>query len=175
MAVYVGENLITEIASGSAVAFRELYELTSDAVYGFALSILKNSHDAEDVMQEVFIKIHSSADTYQRQGKAMAWILTITRNLCYNKIRDHKQHDDIADYAHVATDGSHEQGINAMILKEAMEVLAEDERQIVMLHSMTGMKHREIAEILGMPVSTVLSKYNRSLKKLKKSIEGREV
>ena len=56
-----------------------------------------------------------------------------------------------------------------------MNVLNEDERQIVMLHSMAGMKHREIAEIVDMPVSTVLSKYNRSLKKLRQSLEVKEV
>ncbi len=175
MAVYVDEKILSEIAAGSASAFKELYTLTSEAVYGFALSILKNSHDAEDIMQEVYIKIYNSADTYQKQGKPMAWILTIVRNLCYNRIRDTRQHDDIADYTHSLSDSDHEAGINAMILEEAMNVLNEDERQIVMLHSMTGMKHREIADIVDMPVSTVLSKYNRSLKKLKKALEIREV
>ncbi len=175
MAVYVNEKILSDIAAGSASAFKELYALTSDTVYGFALSILKNSHDAEDIMQEVYIKIYNSADTYQKQGKPMAWILTIVRNMCYNKIRDTKQHDDITDHAHYISDNCHESGINAIVLEEAMNVLNEEERQIVMLHSMTGMKHREIADIVDMPVSTVLSKYNRSLKKLKKALEGREV
>ncbi len=175
MAVYVNEKILTDIAGGSAAAFKELYALTSDTVYGFALSILKNSHDAEDIMQEVYIKIYNNADTYQHQGKPMAWILTIVRNMCYNKIRDTKQHDDISDHAHYISDNCHESGINAIVLEEAMNVLNEDERQIVMLHSIAGMKHREIADIVDMPVSTVLSKYNRSLKKLKKALEGREV
>ena len=69
MAVYVDEKILSDIAAGSASAFKELYVLTSDTVYGFALSILKNSHDAEDIMQEVFVKIYNSADTYQKQGK----------------------------------------------------------------------------------------------------------
>lgn len=105
----------------------------------------------------------------------MAWILTIVRNMCYNRIRDAKHHEDIADYTHSISDGGHEAGINAIILEEAMNVLNEDERQIVMLHSMTGMKHREIAQIVDMPVSTVLSKYNRSLKKLRQALEVKEV
>lgn len=174
MAVYVDEKILSEIAAGSAAAFKELYALTSDTVYGFALSILKNSHDAEDIMQEAYVKIYKSADTYQKQGKPLAWILTIVRNLCYNRIRDTKQHEDIADYTHSISDNGHENGINAIILEEAMNVLNEEERQIVMLHSMTGMKHREIAQIVDMPVSTVLSKYNRSLKKLKQALEVRE-
>ena len=105
----------------------------------------------------------------------MAWILTIVRNMCYNRIRDTKQHEDIADYTYSISDNGHENDINAIILEEAMNVLNEDERQIVMLHSMAGMKHREIAEIVDMPVSTVLSKYNTSLKKLRQALEVKVV
>ena len=52
-----------------------------------------------------------------------------------------------------------------------MKVLGDQERQILILHAVTGLKHREIAEMLGMPLATVLSKYARSLKKLKKALE----
>lgn len=175
MAICIDEKIISDIAAGNGAAFREFYNLTSEAVYGFALSILKNSHDAEDIMQETYVKIYNSADTYTHRGRPMAWVFTIVKNLCYNKIRKNRQHEDITDYMHSISDKSRDDRINAMVLEEAMNVLNEEERQIVILHAMTGMKHREIAEILNMPVSTVLSKYNRSLKKLKKALEEREV
>ena len=54
---------------------------------------------------------------------------------------------------------------------EAMLKLSDDERQIITLHAVTGLKHREIARLLGMPLATVLSKYNRSIKKLQKILE----
>ena len=54
-----------------------------------------------------------------------------------------------------------------MVLKSALEILKEDERQIVLLHASAGLKHREIAVDLQMPLATVLSKYNRAIKKLK--------
>lgn len=54
-----------------------------------------------------------------------------------------------------------------MILSECLNTLSEEERRIVVMHAVSGMKHKEIAEFLNMPLSTVLSKYNRSLKKLK--------
>ncbi len=54
-----------------------------------------------------------------------------------------------------------------MVLKSALEILKEDERQIVLLHASAGLKHREIAADLQMPLATVLSKYNRAIKKLK--------
>lgn len=56
------------------------------------------------------------------------------------------------------------------MLTEVLQTLAEDERQIVVLHTVSGLKHREIAEFLKMPLSTVLSKYNRSLKKLNEKL-----
>ena len=54
-----------------------------------------------------------------------------------------------------------------------MKTLAFEERQIVILHALTGLKHREIADILEVPTGTVLSKYNRAIKKLRSDIEGR--
>ncbi len=54
-----------------------------------------------------------------------------------------------------------------MVLKAALDILKEDERQIVLLHASAGLKHREIAADLQMPLATVLSKYNRAMKKLK--------
>lgn len=56
---------------------------------------------------------------------------------------------------------------DAMVLRSALEILKEDERQIVLLHASAGLKHREIAADLQMPLATVLSKYNRAIKKLK--------
>ena len=65
--------------------------------------------------------------------------------------------------------------LDRMVLEAAMSVLDAEERQIVVLHAMTGFKHREIAEILDLPTGTVLSKYNRALKKMRKEMEAKGV
>ena len=57
-----------------------------------------------------------------------------------------------------------------MVLREAMRILSAEERQIVLLHAVSGLKHREIADDLGMPLATVLSKYRRALAKLRKRL-----
>ena len=59
---------------------------------------------------------------------------------------------------------------NRMLLEHLFSILCEEERTIVVLHMINGLKHREIAELIGLPLSTVLSKYNRSLKKMKNNI-----
>ena len=155
------ENLIIRMASNDGAAFRELYQQTSGVVYGFAMSILRNKHDAEDVMHDAFIRIYTSAVTYKPSGNPMAWILTIVRNLCLNKIRAGKVCEELL--------------LDRMVLETAMNVLDAEERQIVVLHAMTGFRHREIAEILDLPTGTVLSKYNRALKKMRKEMEAKGV
>ncbi len=169
----INEQMLLQIADGDSAAFAELYETTKSDVYGFALSILKNVHEAEDVMQEVYIKIHHSADTYQPQGKPMAWILTITRNLCLNHLRSVRHHEDIDEIHHMLADRE-EDPLNVMLIDDAMSILDDMDREIVLLHSTTGLKHREIAEILGIPLATCLSKYHRSLKKMKHHLERME-
>lgn len=62
---------------------------------------------------------------------------------------------------------------NRLVLETAMKALSEQERQIVMLHAQSGLKHREIGALLGIPVGTVLSKYNRSMSKLRRQLEGK--
>ncbi len=166
------ENLILRMGRGDGAAFAEFYRQTSSAVYGFALSILRNRHDAEDVMHDAFIRAYGAAVSYKPSGKPMSWLLTIVRNLCYNRIRDGRVCEDIAEYDDLAA-ASPDDSIDRMVLEKAMSILDSDERQIVVLHALTGLKHREIADILEVPVGTVLSKYNRSLKKMRKELEGK--
>jgi RNA polymerase sigma-70 factor (ECF subfamily) len=88
------EGIIIRIARKDRDAFAELYRMESDAVYGLALSILRNKEDAEDVMHDAFIRIFNAAGSYSPGGKPLAWIFTIVRNLCYNKIRDSEKTRD---------------------------------------------------------------------------------
>lgn len=171
-AAALDENLILRMADGDKSAFTELYRQTSSAVYGFALSILRNKYDAEDVMHDAFIRIYTSAVTYKPAGKPLTWILTIVRNLCYSRIRAGKVCEDISEYENLAG-ACADDSVDRIVLEQAMQILEADERQIVVLHALTGLKHREIAEIIDAPVGTVLSKYNRALRKMRKELEGK--
>ncbi len=171
------DNLILRMAEGDGNAFRELYQQTSSAVFGFALSILRNRQDAEDVMHDTYIKAYVGAATYVPKGTPLSWILTIVRNLSYNKLRSGRICDDIDEYEHLLGSGHEDhadQTVDRIVLEKAMEVLDFQERQIVILHAMTGMKHREIGELLDLPTGTVLSKYSRSLAKIRRELEGGE-
>lgn len=109
----------------------------------------------------------------------MAWILTITKNIARTRLRAASRQIPFEEVELSSLPFDHDTE-EAIALEQAMRVLNEQERQILILHAVTGLKHREIAEMMGMPLATVLSKYARSLKKLKAQLEqqpsdGREV
>lgn len=167
------EKLILRMGQGDHGAFGDLYQQTSSAVYGFALSILRNRHDAENIMHDAYIKVWNSAISYKPMGKPMAWIMTIVRNLCYNRLKSGQICEDITQYEHISSEDHADNVADHMILEKALGVLDFEDRQIVVLHALTGMKHREIAELLDIPIGTVLSKYNRSLSKMREELEGK--
>ena len=163
----VDDDIIKRISENDNAAFRILYEATEKPLFGVALSILKDRYDAEDALHDTYIKLKSCAHLYEGRGKPMAWLFTITRNLCLMKLREKSRYaelgrleDDISFSCVTDHDGR-------LVLESAMNGLGEDERQIVMLHAVSGLRHREIAQLLELPLSTVLSKYNRAIKKLK--------
>lgn len=168
------DRLIIGVARGGRAELEQLYRLTSPAVYSYALSILKNSSAAEDVMQDVYVSIATNAAQYQSQGKPLAWIITIARNLAYMRLqKSEAKNVPLDDYADLASEhDEYSESDRRLMISAAMEVLSPEERQIVMLHAVSGMKHREIGELMEMPLSTVLTKYKRALEKMKKKLGG---
>lgn len=162
------EDCIARIAGGDKEALAQLYAQTRPAVYGFALSILKNPHDAEDVLHDAYLQVWNAAPQYRPRGKAMAWLLTIVRNLAMDQLRRQK-HEEPLTWEGWQTQLAVVPAVSAedrMALAALLTALEDQERQIVTLHTLTGLKHREIAALLDLPLPTVLSKYSRALKKL---------
>lgn len=169
------DEYLAGIAQKESAALSDLYTATSACVYGYILSILKNTYDAEDVLQECFLSIYASASGYRSSGKPMAWILTIAKNLCLQKIREQKKETVISseDYNYCFDDNESMTPEDKLVLQACMKLLSDEERQIVLLHAVAGWKHREIAEWMSLSLSAVLSKYNRALKKLKAYMKER--
>ena len=161
------DNLLNGISKGSKYALNDLYVETKTAVYAYALSILKNKENAEDVLQETYITIWEKIDTYRSSGKPLAWILTITKNLALMKFRKEKKNVDIDLYKDILSKES-DNTIDKLFLSKLFEELSDDEREIVILHAVSGFKHREIARIMNISIGTVLSKYKRTIEKLKR-------
>ena len=73
---------LSQIANGDESALEDLYNRLRVNIFSYALSVLKNRQDAEDIMHDCFLQIWSAAPSYKSAGRPMAWIVTITRNLC---------------------------------------------------------------------------------------------
>ncbi|MBR2472761.1 MAG: RNA polymerase sigma factor [Clostridia bacterium] len=165
------DGLIQSIAKGDRDALAKLYHASSKQVYGFALSIVKNSADAEDVLHDTFIRIYNSSSLYKSNGKPMAWIMTITKNLATQVLRDRARQGESKDEAFDDFKASAEDRI---VLQACMKLLDDESRQILILHALSGFKHREIAQMLDLALPTVLSKYHRAIKKLRNHLQQEE-
>ncbi len=170
------DRLLTATAAGDTEAFGELYQRTRGAVYAMTLSVVRNAHDAQDLTQDVFVRVWESSGQYHARGSPMAWILTIGRNLARMRLRQASRTGELSDeeWDAIPVDAPDVTVEDRVLLQDALAALGAEERQILLLHASSGLKHREIAALLEMPIATVLSKYHRALKKLRARMEGDE-
>ena len=172
--VHIDNRLFERIRKGEQDAFRELYDVSYKPLYAFLLSHTLNSEDAKDLLQDTYIQILKNCEKYQEQGNPMAWMMKIAKNLFLMKCR--KEKETTINYE----DLEHEMGFevisnvdNRMVLEKMFEILSVDDRNLIVLHDVSGMKHREIAKLLGLPLGTVIARYNRGIRKLRKEFGER--
>lgn len=175
----IDEGIFEKIANGDDAAFTELYYASYRQIYGFLLALTKNKEDAEDLLQNTYIRIRNGSHLYRKQGTPMTWMCAVAKNQFLDFVRKKSKgvsvdFDEVEKYVSEGLGTGvkqHKDVENEMVLEKAFEILNKQERTIVVLHMIDGLKHREISKITGIPLSTVLSKYNRSLKKLREFIK----
>ena len=159
-------ELLKDVQRQDKVAFENLFNKCKNGVFSFLSTYTKDYQSAEDLLQETFIKVKLNAQSYKAGTNASAWILQIAKNTAIDFLRKEKKTVDIEQ---VVLADKRQDADEALVLHNALNNhLKDNERQIVLLHIVYGYKHREIAKILGIPVGTVLWKYNAALKRLKK-------
>ena len=167
------DKLIIETSKGDLTSLEKLYIDLRPVVFGLALSILRSKTLAEDVLQDTLVRIKIASSSYKPGTNGRAWILTIARNIAISIIRSSRFETYSSE---VESQKSHgidhmQKSIDSLMLKETLSKLDEQERQIVLLHAVKDLKHREIAEIIDIPLGTVLWKYSRAIKKMSKYLE----
>ena len=158
------EEWIQKIAEGDRDTFRDFYKEAAGPVYSFILSLTRDAHEAEDLMQDTFLCVWDRAEDYEPQGKPLAWVRFRQRRR-ETELSEWDKEEEGEVYAAL------EQAPERKVLSDALAALREEDRQIVLLHAAAGLKHREVASALGLPLATELSKYNRSMKKLQKILQ----
>lgn len=169
------EELLAAMAGGDSTAFEAFYRATDRTLYAYALSLTRDHHDAQDVMMETYVRLRQGASGYQSHGKPMAWVFTVARNVAMSHLRAAGREQAWETLPEAAIPPLEEKSLERLVLKAALEELGEAEREIVMLHAVSGLRHREIGAVLGLPLGTVISKYARALARLRKRLEEQEV
>lgn len=171
--VYIDEEVFDRIQRGDKDAFKELYEASYKPLYAFLLSFTQNSEDAQDLLQDTYVLIYQKAGMYQKRGNPMAWMMKIAKNLFLMKYRNEKEkkfvcYEDMEKELGFAQIGDVE---NRLLLEKMFAELSREDREIIIMHDVSGLKFKEIASILEKPMGTVLARYNRNIRKLRKKYE----
>jgi RNA polymerase sigma factor (sigma-70 family) len=158
--------LLSTISRGDLKALEELYSLLRGSIYAFSLSILKDKSTAEDVLQETFIKLWDARENHKPDKNGRAWVFTIARNLCLDKLRAQgktlplsSEQDDDCVPMYIELNSNIE-------LRDALSTLNESTCRIVLLHLTAGFKFREIATLLSIEQSSAEWQYYSGIKKL---------
>lgn len=168
------DEYLKAVAEGDITALEVLYQEMNKAIYALSFAIVRDKQIAEDVLQETFLRIYDNASKYKPGTNAKAWILSIARNLTYDALRMQKHTVSDADLEEDASNDNAEIVIiDKIMLENALLELSGIERQIVILHVIGGLKHHEVAEIVGVLPDNVRQKYRQALKKLMKKLGGR--
>lgn len=179
-------SLIKRCKNGDMTAFEDLVYAYEKLVYATALRMLNNHSDAQDVTQEVFIKIYKKLDMYKPTYSFGAWITTITSNTSIDYLRKHKKQsllsldkeiefeDSTVGITIESTEPTPEDEIlrkeKQELIKQAIEMLDEESRELIILRDINGISYNEIADHLGLKLGTVKSKISRARIKLQKTI-----
>jgi len=163
------------------VAFKALYELTSPRLFSLALGLLKNKGMAEDILQESFLKIWISADSYnQGKGKAITWMATVTRNKALDKLRSLKarpqETETVYEGVEFATTDLQpdnlttvDQGLKQLM--DCLDDLQDEQRECILLSYYHGYTHQELSENMEKPLGTVKAWIRRGLEKIRVCLE----
>lgn len=165
------EQNIRRIKQGDKDGLKAVYEAYLPMVYSQVYVILQNRQNAEDVTSEFFIKLWSIAGQYQEGAGHKAWLLTIARNMAIDFIRRNTREELTGELLEESWAGSktqEEQICEKMTLKQALDTLEEEERQIIDLKIMGELTFKEISQLLKKPLGTIAWRYRTALGKLKR-------
>jgi len=152
-----------------------------DAAYNLARWLTRNDHDAEDVVQEAYLRALKFFGGF-RGGDSRAWLLAIVRNTCYTWIEQNRKHEMMTDFDEEAHDVESNdpnpetallQSADQQMLKQALEALPVEFREVVILRELEGLSYKEIADLAHLPLGTVMSRLARARKRLQQDLTER--
>lgn len=168
------KELIALAKSGNKDAFAELYGLYKDRLYRYAFYRLQNADDAEDAVQDCIVSAYIQIGSLKKAEAFSAWLFRILYCTCAAQIRRQemmRKNSNIDDLENQLFDDSAENTALKTELQNALNILKDDEKEIVLLSVVAGFNSGEIGKITDMTSGAVRSKLSRSLKKMRDFLE----
>lgn len=161
-------RLVKQLQSGDMSVFDDIYYATKSLVYYTILKIVRDASLAEDIMQDAYLKALEKIHSFKPNYSFQSWIVMIAKNMAINEYNRRKRElsfDPSADEYIFGTQESTSE--NQIIVQEMLESLNDLEQEVVILHVVGDLKHREIAELLQKPIGTVTWTYQQAIQKLR--------
>jgi len=189
--VQIVNALVRRCVAGDAVAWEEIVQRYHRRIYNICYRFAGTSDDAQDLTQEVFIKMYRTLSSYDvERGAFMTWVTTMTRNLLVDHFRKTKQdrvtdsidaapseHEDAMPLSHqiedkgLPPDARVQSRETAEAVHQALQKLSPELREAVILRDLQDMDYREIAAVLKVPDGTVKSRINRGRAELARLLQ----
>ena len=175
------EELMAQFQAGTVEAFDLLVERYSERLFHYINRFVKDDRQAEDLLQETFLRVHRNRHSYEPIAKFSTWLYTIGGNLARSAYRRRKRQRTYSIYGEssegeeyempipsptLAPSQHAEAGIQSRYIQKALDRLPETYREVVVLRDVQQLTYEEIAEITGLPMGTVKSRINRGRTKL---------
>ena len=158
-----GDRALRRLAAGDRSALGNIYDLYGRLILSVAYTIVENTADAQDVLQDTMIELARYATRYGSGPSPRAYILTITRHIAIDTLRRRKPQTSLEE----AVERSSDDGLlEAVEVLDLLRTLSEEERQAVTLHLYGGLSHKEVAQTLGITTAAAEKRYRRALAKL---------
>lgn len=156
--------------SGDQEAIRFLYVRYKDNIYGYVLSMIRDHHEAEDVTQQVFLKLMGVIHKYEpRQVPFTSWLLRVARNVAVDHLRRQRSVpcEEVYEPLRQADDSARERRWG---LEQALEVLSEEQRNVIVLRHLVGLTPGEIATRMDRSEASIHGLHHRARKALKREL-----
>jgi RNA polymerase sigma-70 factor (ECF subfamily) len=173
-------GLLKDVSEGDQVAFASFYDATARTVYGIVLRVLRDQAQSEEVTQEVYVEAWVSASRFDPQlGSPTAWLNTIAHRKAVDRVRsserslqrDQRHFEGDVQRAAVDTSDIVVAQDESQRVRDALERLPEAQRTAVQLAYFEGRTHREVAEVLQLPLGTVKTRIRDAMKRLRTHLE----
>lgn len=167
-------KLIETARKGDQQSMYRLYKLYVQAMYNTCIRMVSNQYDAEDIIQESFVKAFNNLDSFRGDSSFGSWLKRIVINQSITFLRSKKQEFTEIDNLQIVANENDEEnfpGIDPTMVHESIKTLPEKARVVLNLYLLEGYKHKEIAEILNISESTSKSQYLRAKQLLREELK----